>query len=182
MQPCLPATDWNAISAMAASAAAVAAIVWQLSELRHRKAVRQTELMIRLDEKFDSLEFRKIRVRAAQYLLNPRETDSEGEDAVYTVLNFFEGIAYHWRSHLINDESVWFFVGYWLLPYYIIANTQIVTARAHDPDAFVFLDPMVESVRTFKSKRRREPTRYDVLTTERSKDFLKDEAALFCES
>jgi hypothetical protein len=179
MPVCLPATDWNAISAIAAGVAAIAAIVWQLSELRYRKDVRRTELALRLDERFDSFEFRRVRVRAATSLLNPRVEDAEGEDAVYTILNFFEGIAYHWKRKLLDDESLWVFFAYWLLPYYVIAEGKISAARSHDPDAFTYLDPMIRSLRSFKSRRHLIPGRSDSLTKEKIVDFLQDEAALF---
>jgi hypothetical protein len=179
MNECLPATDWNAISAIAASVAAIAAIGWQLSELRHRRHVRRTELALRLDERFDSLEFRHTRIRAAQYLLNPTTDDGEGEDALYSILNFFEGIAYHWKQKLLNDESVWFHFAYWLLPYYNVAKKQIGEARDRDPDALTDLENMVASVGAYKYRRRSASELRSALSNERAVEFLKDEAALF---
>lgn len=174
----MPMIDWTAISAGTGVLLGLWSMYVQRRDWRDRSATTRADLAMRLDERFEGVQMRRLRARAAQHLLDPKPTDTEGEDARVSVLGFFEGVGYYWKQKQIDDDAVWNFFSHWLLIYRSTADKLIGGAADRRPDAFAFTVEMYERMMTFKTKTSGR-TVDQLLVRDRLLEALRDEAKMF---
>jgi hypothetical protein len=179
---CLPPTDWAALAAIGAIVAALSAVTAQLVQSRHRRLGRRIDLVLKFEAQFETVNFIMIRQRAATFLLSRDPADKRGEDAVYSVLNFFESVGYFREKKLLDDESIWTFLSFWMLKYCAAAKQQLSDARARDNDSFAYISPMFEAMKQYKQKRNPMRSIEHLVSPAQVKEFLEDESSLLSET
>ena len=103
-------------------------IAWARKEL----LTRGIDILIKLDQRFDSADFREHRRRAAAFLGDFEHSKSgHGLEALHSVLGLFETIAFFHEKNLIDAESAWTFFGHWALPYYLISKQRVIDIDKH---------------------------------------------------
>lgn len=99
----LSAEHWSALSA---AAGVLVAITFQIIEWRRQRYSKGIDTIAQMDSRWDSPEFREMRRRASRFLIDPvAETKSSGEEAVRTVLNFFETLGFLERKKVVDAEK-----------------------------------------------------------------------------
>jgi len=101
--------DIQTVSIMLASASVIAGVIYYALQIRHQSKVRQTDLVMRLYDKFGSTEFQKAyqMIMGLEYedYADYRKrygTNAEVKAAGTTVNNFFEGIGLLVKRKLIS--------------------------------------------------------------------------------
>lgn len=163
---------------MVAVVAALWAIVAQTREWRRSRIATGFDVLARLDDRFDDAGFRRVRKRAAVYLMLRPDEDASGDDAAISVLNFFEGLAYPWKKGLVGTEAIWHSFGAWLLPYHKATAAIRARERGKDRDAFTDMDELYEAVKAFKSQKFGQTSLDSLLSDSAIHEFLKDESNL----
>jgi hypothetical protein len=127
----LRARDWTAVAAISAFAAALA-VVYQTCIYRFSLGV---DLTLKLDERFEGIEFQKKRAKAARAL---RQDSGVPKPDVEDVLDFFETLGFLVRRKALDKELVWntfFYVFYGYCLYakiYVEAQAQKYPPRYKD--------------------------------------------------
>jgi len=132
-RPLLTAEAWAAAASVTGVIVAITALV---QESRRSRFSRAIDILSRLDDRFESPEFRAIRRSAAQYLLDPADAGQTGEESVRAILNFFETLAYLFKHHAVGANMVWHYYGSWLLPYYVASKDVIAKYQHDDPNCY----------------------------------------------
>ena len=124
--------DYNLITALATFVMALVAVVAVYVEIRHTRFTVGTDIILRLDEKFHSEKYRKIRRNAATAFLDEKLGDKrweKGED----ILNFFETVAILCRQKALDNNIVWDMFFYWMHRYYQCMEGHIKNICKNDP-------------------------------------------------
>jgi hypothetical protein len=161
--------DWNAIAALAGLAAAIVAIVALFLQSRQTAFAIAVDLLLKMDERFDSPEMLRRRQCAARGLLNG------SEDNVRDVLNYFELVGLLMRRKALDRAMVWHDLSYWITQYADAARDYINAERHKDPNLWtelLWLDAQMLDIE--RSHRPRGSIKY----LEKRVDFLRKEASL----
>jgi hypothetical protein len=150
---CVNRIDWvtlvTVIAALiAALATSVAAIIAAYQVLLSRLTLR-ADLILRLDERFESSEFLNKRRAAAQALRT--QTDLETVDEV---LDFFEGLALLVRRKAVDEELAWHYFFYWLHGYWLYAHDYVRQKQGNDPALFAELPSFHERLLAIETRKR----------------------------
>lgn len=134
-------------TALVSSVALIWTMIAQITVWNRDRFSRGLENLGKLDERFETVDFRELRKRAASYLLRgaPAE-DKEGDEALQGVLNLFETIGYLHRRKMVRIEAVWHYFASWLLPYVAAAETYLKRKRADDLGIYCELLPLYKKV------------------------------------
>lgn len=164
--------DYNAITAWAAVAAAITAIIAIRAESKRSRFALGVDLIIKLDERFNSEEMQKARQDAAKSLLDKTYTGADD------MLDFFEMIGLLTRRGALDEKMVWHTFFYWLHRYWCSANEYITKERREDFTVWADLNYLHSRVVDIE-KRERRCTDSDLLLSEDSiKEFLEEESNL----
>jgi hypothetical protein len=125
----------DAVSAYAAIAAFVLAAIALLREIRHTTWVRQTDLMLKYTEMFNSPRTRHDRLVACKFLAEKRPFDPEDNDLdkIGPVLDFFQELAQRTRYGGLPLAFVHGDYFYWLAHYWAACKPYIDHHRRKGP-------------------------------------------------
>jgi hypothetical protein len=147
--------DWAAwITALATFALLLAGIIVAWVESRRHRFTQSIEMILRFEERFNSLDFLKQREAAAKCLKakaykNPTDRCSRDADEV---LDFFETIGYLLRRRALDEKMVLHTFWHWIMGYYQGAEEHINEVRKSDQtvwEDFVQLHQRMESIQRF---------------------------------
>jgi hypothetical protein len=167
--------DYNAITAWAAMLAAIAAVLTLYFENKRSRFSVGIDLLLKLDERYDTVGMRRLRRSAAKSLLAKSASGDVDE-----VLDFFEMIGFLVQGGALDKKMVWhnFFhsvSGYWNSAKEYIQQEQ---ERLKDPTVWRELDFLYKSVTTIE-KRERKCLDSDLLLSKDSiEKFLQEEAEI----
>jgi len=171
--------DYTAIAAWAAVVAALAAIVAIWTEGKRARFSQGLELLLRLDEEFDSEEFKKKRRAVAKLLLKEEENFEKGKrlEEVEDILNHFQIIGFLLRKGVLDKELVWVHFFFWLNHYYLFLKPHIASVREWEPTAWEDVDWLHRRLAVLERKHR--PKGMSIQPTdEMIREFLTRESAL----
>jgi hypothetical protein len=123
--------DWAMVSAWAAMVTAVGAIVALLLQDRHTRITRSLDLLLRLENKFDSDRMKGLRRKAAAGFLEGKFVDE-----AYYVLDFFEEAGLLLRMKAIHEEIL--FESFFHSPqaYWFTARKYILEKRRTNKELY----------------------------------------------
>jgi Domain of unknown function (DUF4760) len=119
------------VTAIASLALALVAAVALWVESRRHRFAQSVDLVMKLEERFNSAECRKLRNLAAKCLRDKLYKDAENpckEDAD-EVLDFFETVSYLLESGALDERIVWHTFYHWIMGYYQAAEEYIKMKR-----------------------------------------------------
>jgi len=99
---------------------AILALCYQI--LRSRFSMN-LDLVLKLDNKFNSDEFRKLRATIAKSILESGK--DQIADDIEDVFDLFETVGYFVRHHALNKKIVWHTFYVWLHGYWSVGNNYI---------------------------------------------------------
>jgi len=162
--------DYNAIAAYAALATAIVAILTIWYEYRRSRFALGVELIMKLDDRFNSKEMQKKRQIAVESLPN------KGNPSTSEILDFFELIGLLTRRGAIDEEIVWNTFSYSIYYYYYLAREYVKEVRKSDPHMWENLDYLHRRLDTVNKRRYKDS---DLLPSEADlKQFLEEEKGL----
>ncbi len=129
---CLSAEAW---SALVSATGVVVAIIALIAESRRSRFAQGVAVIMRLNDQFDSSEFRDTRAWAAGYLAGP-DRSAVGYHAVKDVLNFFEALAYLHRKGVVDLEACSHFFSAFAIPYWAASSEYRIKLVKKDPRVF----------------------------------------------
>jgi hypothetical protein len=178
--------NWTAISGLAAAIAALGSIVgiWiayrafkaqtsaiELSSEQFRLSL-SVDLVIKLEERFNSDAIKKARRLAAKALLTKRDIDN-----VDDVLDFFETLGLLTRLKGLKEEMVYSIFFHWINCYWTAAHHYVGEMRRDTITAWEDAEYAYKAVLAIEQKR--DPRSQDIqLSDARLKKFLEDESSL----
>ncbi len=164
--------NYNAIAAWSAVIASLVAMIALLLEQRAYRFSLSIDLILKMDERFDSSQMRRTRQAAAKALLNQRYDKAED------VLDFFETLGMLAKRKALNDEMVWATFFYWLNNYWWAAKEHIWILQKEDKTVYSYIGDFRKRMLIIEIKKRR-CSESDVDPSEESlKAFLDYESCL----
>lgn len=165
--------DYSAIAAFTGIVALIVTILLRLFESRRSRFSLGIELILKLDERFNSKELRDARRKAAKSLLNKDNTYAADD-----VLDFFEMIGILVRRGALDEKMVWHIFFAWLHQYCHSAKEHIEAERQKDSTVWEDLVRLHDRLVKIEMRERR-CRKSDIIPSEDSlKGFLKDESEL----
>lgn len=165
--------DANLLAALAAVASAIIAIVALYSEIRRSSFSLGVDILLRLNDRFDSSDMVETRRKVAVACLNKSWDEVDVDD----VLDFFEEVGFLSRRHGIDDEVVWHEFYWRLHRYYVIAKSYIDQTRKDDPTIWEDLFHLHQRLMTIEKHKGGSDTSME-LTEKQIMDFLTEESKL----
>jgi hypothetical protein len=159
--------DYNALTLIIGLFSAISAIVALIIESRRSRITLQTDLLLKLDDKFYAPEMIEKRKVAAKKLLKEEFPNPELDD----LLDCFSTIAYLVECKAINMDLTWKIFEYDIIRYWYCAEKHIRKTRRVDPETWSTLQRLVKKLEDMNAKKGRPP-----LTKEELTRFLKEEA------
>jgi len=133
---------------------------------------KSTELIDRYEDRF-FIKMKQERKFAAQYLLGQIESNAH----LKTVLDFFQApIADKLITGQLDKEQIFNYFRHWIILYWIAAQKDIETYRAHDSGAWDLLQTLYDTM--IDMQRKKLGARYTDWSTEHLREALLDEASL----
>jgi hypothetical protein len=162
--------DYNFITSTTSILAVVITLIVFIIESRHSTLALKTDLLFRLQEKFDAAEFLSMRKAAARKLLNREEPNDELSD----VLDFFASIGFLYRRKAIDKDLTDYNFSFWMIRYYLCSQEYIAKQRESDPMAWITLEAIANTLMKKEKKEGYPPQSKELLHR-----FLLGEARLF---
>ena len=163
---------WNGITALAAIFAALVAVITVWLENRRSNFSFGVDLILRLDDRFNSDKFKVARKAAAIDLLNGNDKN------ITEILDFFEFMGYLIRQKALDKKMVWEMFYYFLSKYYISSKHFIEKERRKDLTVWANL-PYLYSCLSDIEKRERNCVDSDLAFSKKEiENFLNDKAHL----
>ncbi len=163
--------DPNLLAAWAAVAAAVAAITAVVLDGRRSRFSLSVDLLLRLDDQFNSATLRAARRLSAEGLLAGNEPAQLDE-----VLNFFEMVGLLLRRSALDRRMVWQSFAYWVLGYCDAAEPYIAKQRAADHTVWTELEYLQQAL-VKEEKKHRGSRVVDTIRSQRP-TFLQEESGI----
>jgi hypothetical protein len=133
----MTSASWIAIGSIAGCVGVIVAIGAIIVESRRALFMKGIEIVMQMDARFETPEFRQLRRIAARHLLDGRPAhDAEGAQALADVLNFFETLAFLHRRNAVSIDMIWHTFGTWILTYIKAADEYLKRRQAKDPNCF----------------------------------------------
>ena len=160
---------WLQIVSAFAAAAGFICLAIQI----HRSHISfQVELILKLDDKFNSKDFRQLRIKAAKSIMKNNYKDAE------ELYDFFETVGLLLHKNSLDKEIVWNTFFYWIHDHWVIGSKYIANEQRDDSstwEEFKYLHEQVLKV----EKKRTKASDADLLLSENDiKKFLNDESTL----
>ncbi|SFT45607.1 DUF4760 domain-containing protein [Paraburkholderia aspalathi] len=165
---------WGSFATCASALFAACAVwvaVWSFhSQVQQSKITLGVEVLMKLNDDFDSQRMRTKRALAAKSL---KDHPGEGTADIDAVLDFIEGVALFERRGVIETEFVWHDFYEWFSPYYHLTKTYRAEVRNRDSTIWVDLEGLYQRVSPFQgADQPRHPTPAELT------EFLNDEIML----
>lgn len=161
--------DYNTLTPIIGLLSALSAIIALVLESRRSRITLQTDLLLKLDEKFYSPEMTQIRKIAAAKLLKEEFPNHELDD----LLDCFTTIAYLVECKALDMKLTYRIFEYDIVRYWYCAEKHIKETRRVDPETWVTLERLVKKLERINAKKGRPPPTKDELIR-----FLKEEAQM----
>ncbi|HKT31617.1 MAG TPA: hypothetical protein VJS89_03875 [Gammaproteobacteria bacterium] len=170
-------TEWSAIAAIAATLAAIIAAIailisiWrQIAESRRYRLSQSIELLLKLEDRFDSASFRNLRKIAARSAI-------EGNFAgLEPILDYFETVGLLLERGVLDEEMIWSTFSNWILNYAQIGTQYIAEVQAEDSTLWTYMMRLRD--RMDEVQERITHQKYPSLTPDERENFLREEAYL----
>jgi hypothetical protein len=169
--------DWTALAAVAASVAALAALVTTLALYTGmRREAQRADLRSGLDSlwhfaaDWDNGGMVEIRSGAATALLANRP-----DRDVDAVLDFFDEIALLVHRGVLDEELVWYEFYWPMANYWLASKDYVEETRADDPAAWEELGAIMPRLQAIEARRRKRPSGVTEPTRSQMRDFLEGE-------
>jgi hypothetical protein len=115
----------------------VAAIALYYQILRSRFSMN-LDLVLKMDDKFNNVEFKKLRVKIAKSILGKgKKDDFKGAEDVF---DLFETVGYFVRHKALDKKIVWHTFYVWLHGYWSIGKNYILSERLDKRDNTLWED------------------------------------------
>jgi len=154
---------------VAAFLSVMIALVGLLLETRKSRLAMQSDILLRIDERFCCSETRTLRQKAARKLLK-RETPNY---ELTEVLDFFTLIAYMVEHGALSPRLAYAPYEYWICRYWHSAKEHITETRRFEPESWVTLERLVQKLERIGMEKGRQ-----AYTDEELARFLREEEAL----
>ena len=146
---------------------AICALIYQIRRSRFSLNV---ELCLKLEDKFNSPDFRKARSNAAKLIL--KKQFDKAED----IFDFFETIGYLVREEALDKKIVWSTFFEWVQGYWSSGLKYILDSRQEDKDQTIWEDFEYLHTELLKIQRERgNRSQPELLTNSELVTFLKKE-------
>ncbi|GAP09474.1 hypothetical protein BECAL_00618 [Bellilinea caldifistulae] len=147
--------------------AVLVSIIALVVEIRRDRLALQVDLLLRLDDKLHSPEFKALRQVAAQKLLSNERPNYELED----LLELFSTIAFLYERKAIDADLAFVHFSYWLDRYWLCARNYVEEeSRKYDPLSYKTLERVAQLFVEKELKSGYPPFSEEVL-----QNFLKEE-------
>jgi hypothetical protein len=153
-------------------AGVIIAIIGLCFQILRSNFSMSVDLTLKLDERFNSDSFKKVRRVAAKNIIkrNFREADE--------VFDFFETLGLLLRKHALDKEMTWNTFFYWIHRYWIAGSDYIADEQRDDPTTWEDFKYLHEEVIKVEKSRTGASDSDLLLSTEDIKEFLRDESAI----
>ena len=128
-----PANIINVLGAIGSFGAAIAAFIavfYTGYQVRQSRRALGVQLLLSLEDKFDSAECKKSRIKAATVL-----QDGENMSEMHDMLMFFEKVGLLVHEGALEAELVWNIFYFWIRPFSALSCEFIKIQRLNDSDA-----------------------------------------------
>jgi hypothetical protein len=163
---------WESITAIGTATIAIATALTLWSEIKRSRLSQAVDIVLQLDAKFNSDEWRERRSRAAREISSGK-LDSEAEN----IIDLFETLAFLTENRkVVDEEAIWHFFSYWINNYYELMRSRIDERRRNDPTVWQDIVPFVEKLRSIDARRRGLPhVAQTIPTSNELAQFLEEE-------
>lgn len=162
----------ESLGAVAAVATAVVAVVALWIQNDAFKASLASDQSMKLDDRFNVPEFRRIRARAARAL-----RDHVSEEDAEDVFDFFETVGLFTRRRVLDEEIVHSFFFHWINIYWVAGKDHIAKKQRDVSSAWKDFGELY--LKVLKIEKREDPSSKDIdISDERLAQYLNDEIAL----
>ena len=128
MTSCLGSiVSWAQITAVFVAICGLVGIAIQIHRSRFSLSV---ELTLKLEDKFNSQSFRKVRAAAAKSIKSGKYHEAED------LFDFFETIGLLVRRKALNKEMVWHTFFHWVHGYWLMSSAYISDMRKANPSTY----------------------------------------------
>jgi len=156
------------ISALVAAAGFIGLAI----QIHRSRASFRVELILKLDDRFNSKDFRQLRIKAVKSILKNNFKDTE------EIFDFFETVGLLLRKGTLDKEMVWNTFFYWIHHYWIIGSEYITDQRRDDPTTWEDFNYLHEQVIKVEKRRTKASDSELLLSSDDIKEFIKDESIL----
>ena len=150
-------------------AGVIVAILVLLFQIQRSAFSMSVDLTLKLDDRFNSDSFRKLRIISAKGIL--RKEFHEAEE----VFDFFETLGLLIRRGALDKEMVWSTFFYWIHRYWLASSDYILNAQKDDPSLWSDFKLLHEEVVQVEKKKRKITDSDLFVTGEKIREFLKEE-------
>jgi len=144
--------NWSLIAAIIALTAVLVSVIAIWIQGRQWRIALQTDLLIKLMEKFYNPEMRQIRKIAAEELLKEQTTDFE---EIYQLLDYFILIGSLINKKALSLELTYTMFEYWIVRYWYCVKDHVYNLRiSHkDPELFITLEKLASKMKIYRQSR-----------------------------
>jgi len=171
------------ITAWATAATAIIAIIALMAESRKSRMALVADVMLRMQEKFDSQRMIIVRKKAVKAIqdFRSKKTDKLSDD-VDDVLDFFEEVALLARRTVIDKKSAWHAFYFWIDGYWWATIDYINSERKNSPTQWEDLFWLHRKLVEIENEGEKRPASTEHrMTEDEIKDFLEGEERYFIE-
>jgi len=168
--------DYNAIMALAAVVAILVAIITMWFESRRSRFSIGVDIILKLDSEFNNKYFKEIRKQAAVAFSSGDL--SQGSNAIDSILDFFEGIAFFAKCKAVDNKVVWHFFFSYMYRFWHLAYEYIKEERNNDPTLWTAIIDLYPRLLRIERRERRRLNGYINLTERDLEKFLYEESVL----
>lgn len=158
------------VTAIATIAIAMGSIFAVTSQNNQSRIALGVDLVLRLDDRFNSAQFRQLRRNAASSLLKKSSAPPD------EVLDFFETIGMLVRRGVLDEEVVWHTFFYWVNGYWYAAHDYIKSKN--DPTFYEDMRYLHERLVALEKHKYNSPESEIQPSEPELKDFLIEESNL----
>ena len=159
--------DYSSIGVVISAIGVLIALTALVIEVRRSRLATQVDLLMRIEDKFESREMIALREIAAKKLLEKDLVNNE----LGKILGFFAMISFLYLRKVIDTELIYTEYSYWMVRYWLCAQAYVDQERRIDPQCFLTLERVVSIL-----KDREQEHGYSLYTQEILSAFLEKEA------
>jgi len=167
--------DFNAMAAYAAVIAAGAAVVGVYTESKRARFALGVDLLMKVDERFNSEQIRKARRAAAECLVDKTKKDVSDTD---DLLDFFDSLGLLTRRGALDEVMVWHTFFPWVNVYWNAANQYITSSRQKEPTLWANAAYLYQHLAAIEKRECGRSDSYTALTDDDIREFLIYESSL----
>ncbi len=167
------AVDFNAVSALSGVVAAVVAALALIAENQRSRFSTGVDLLLSLDDRFNSEGMRNVRRMAAQEIIGKKPAENVDE-----VLDFFEMVGLLVHKGALDVWIVWHEFSPWIRRYFYALKDYLDKWRKDDPTVYSDFVTLHEELTRIEMKETGCSRQDDIPSKGALDEFLKDELNL----